>query len=125
MFGELKWDFFTSGYSPLRVTGVYPRPHSRVTTDTVCIIVSFSAPLHASYEPEEWITVRGHELNRPIIDRPTNSLVYTVRPSFSTANRLHTDHAQCKVFNAHKFYPRGAAARRFCFFEKKGMKNQH
>ena len=28
--GVARWDFFTSGYKPLRVTNVYPRPFSRL-----------------------------------------------------------------------------------------------
>ena len=29
--GSLVWDFFTSGYVPLRLCNIYPRPHSRVS----------------------------------------------------------------------------------------------
>jgi hypothetical protein len=79
--GVLEWDFFTAGYQPLRVTAVYPRPHSRVRCSSQrgaenAVIVSFSNDILPSARPGQWVTVRGHELEPPLYDPSSKSLVY-------------------------------------------------
>ena len=49
--GEVAWDFFTEGYEPLRLSAVYPRPHTRVRNNSVAIILSFSGVLHPGCNP--------------------------------------------------------------------------
>lgn len=79
--GVFEWDMFTEGYQPLRVTAVYPRPHSRVRCCNTrgsenAIIVSFSNDILPTARPGPWVTVRGHELEPPLYDPSSKSLVF-------------------------------------------------
>jgi len=53
--GEVAWDFFTEGYEPLRLSAVYPRPHTRVRNNSVAIILSFSGVLHPGCNPNRFL----------------------------------------------------------------------
>ena len=87
--GSLRWSFFTAGYAPLRVTAVYPRPHSRVPVPLAgvgpdgprggaVLILRFSAPLDVSArrQPAAWVTVPGHSLRAPSYDAASCALVF-------------------------------------------------
>ena len=56
--GIARWDFFTVGYKPLRVTSVYPRPHSRVRPRHTPLIISFNRPLYRGVDVTGWVNVR-------------------------------------------------------------------
>ena len=72
--GEVTWDFFTEGYEPLRISTIYPRPHTRVRHDTVAIIVGFSGSVHAACNVNRWVSVRGHDLSPPLWDAPRHKI---------------------------------------------------
>lgn len=70
------WTFYTMGYKPLRLTAVYPRPHSRVGPGTVGVILRFNSPIRTSLDAGDWVSVRGHALDPPVYDAPTCSLLF-------------------------------------------------
>mmetsp|Transcript_14392 Transcript_14392/g.49154 ORF Transcript_14392/g.49154 Transcript_14392/m.49154 type:complete len:558 (-) Transcript_14392:294-1967(-) len=106
--GVLSWDFFTEGYEPLRISAIYPRPHSRVACGTCVIAISFNFPLSPSCSAKNWVTVRGHELEDPEYDSKTNTLIYNFKekplPSEICRVRLHAE----LVYGAHNqtLFPR-------------------
>lgn len=80
--GAVKWDFFTEGYTPLRLTAAYPRPHARVRPKTGCVVVSFSKALCRGAIASDWVAVRACglvgacPLKQPWYDEETNSLLF-------------------------------------------------
>eukprot|EP00802_Teleaulax_amphioxeia_P006592 Tamp_06596.p1 GENE.Tamp_06596~~Tamp_06596.p1 ORF type:complete len:687 (-),score=57.34 Tamp_06596:479-2539(-) len=95
MQGWFSWNFFTQGYEPLRITAVHPLPHSSVCAQRAVVVVQFSGDLHPACPQEEWITVRGHNLQPPVYHAPTKSLVYgfaePLVPNEICRVRIHTD----------------------------------
>lgn len=55
--GVVKWDFFTKGYSPLRITSIYPPPGTCVKPDNCHVIVGLSQDIVESGLLRDWITV--------------------------------------------------------------------
>jgi len=106
--GCLNWDFFTEGYEPLRISAIYPRPHSRVACGTCVVAVSFNFPLSPSCSAKDWVTVRGHQLEDPEYDSKTNTLIYNFKekplPAEICRVRLNAD----LVYGAHNqtLFPR-------------------
>eukprot|EP00960_Hanusia_phi_P045783 757435-Hanusia_phi.AAC.3 len=101
--GCLSWDFYTVGYVPLRVTAIYPRPHSAVeiplnlgdeqeaegTSSSaiaavgvrkrkVPVVISFSGPLSLNESVRSWVTIPGHVLLDPVYDAASYSLIYEI-----------------------------------------------
>mmetsp|Transcript_18255 Transcript_18255/g.59953 ORF Transcript_18255/g.59953 Transcript_18255/m.59953 type:complete len:331 (+) Transcript_18255:925-1917(+) len=74
--GSISWNFFTSGYSPLRLTAIFPRPSSRVTVESAVIVIKFDREIHMGEHVNQWVAVRGHELAHPYYDRESLSLVF-------------------------------------------------
>jgi hypothetical protein len=60
----------------MRITAIYPRPHTRVRHDTVVIILGFSGSVHPGCNPNRWVSLRGHDLSPPLWDASSKSLIY-------------------------------------------------
>lgn len=77
--GHIAWDFFTVGYKPLRITAIYPRPHSRVPPSTP-IVISFNRELYRGSDGSGWLSVGGVPLKAAAYDPATRSLVFEALP---------------------------------------------
>ncbi|EKX36435.1 hypothetical protein GUITHDRAFT_145793 [Guillardia theta CCMP2712] len=56
--GSISWNFFTSGYSPLRLTAIFPRPSSRVTVESAVIVIKFDREIHMGEHVNQWVAGR-------------------------------------------------------------------